>query len=119
MRQLRARSLRHALTQGTVGVYEDAIAFTVEDWGFDPANIRVPVRIWHGQRDTMVDPAFGRRLAHTVPHSKLMLCRDAGHYLLYTHWERILSTAVRDNAEPSSGRMVRVAQPRTFRVEAA
>jgi pimeloyl-ACP methyl ester carboxylesterase len=36
-------------------------------WGFDPADVRVPVEIWVGELDGRHPPAVARRLARTLP----------------------------------------------------
>lgn len=54
-----------ALRDGDDGWWEDWVA-VLSPWGFDPGDIRVPVRLWHGTED-FVPVAHGRWLAATVP----------------------------------------------------
>ena len=46
------------LAHGDQGWWDDNVAF-LTPWGFDPAAIRVPVQLWHGEADTAVPPSFG------------------------------------------------------------
>lgn len=75
------RTFRHAGAQGTVGVCDDGIA-AVTPWGFDLADIRVPVAIWQGRQDAMVPFAHGEWLAAHVPGAEAHLLDDEGHLSL-------------------------------------
>jgi pimeloyl-ACP methyl ester carboxylesterase len=55
-----------SLADGDDGYWDDWAA-TLLPWGFDPAAIRVPVRLWHGVRDRNVPVTNGRWLAANVP----------------------------------------------------
>ncbi|WP_375388790.1 alpha/beta fold hydrolase, partial [uncultured Amnibacterium sp.] len=48
-------------------------------WGFDPAAIRLPVRIVHGADDRMVPVQHGRWLAGRVPGAEVEIVPGAGH----------------------------------------
>lgn len=63
--RLRAQML-HSLAHGVDGWIDDDLAM-VTGWGFDVAEIRVPVRISYGRADTLVPPAHGEWLAAHVP----------------------------------------------------
>ncbi len=60
------------------------------DWGFDPASISVPTRIWQGDDDDLIPAAWGERLAASIPGATLRLVPDASHFLWYDHWAEIL-----------------------------
>jgi len=85
-----ARSNRRASRQGAVGLLEDNLTI-VEPWGFDLAEIRVPVSIWQGSHDLMVPPAHGRWLAAHVPGARVHLFDEEGHISLWTRVDEMLA----------------------------
>jgi pimeloyl-ACP methyl ester carboxylesterase len=76
-----SRTFRSAGAQGVVGVRDDGIA-AVSPWGFDLADIRVPVAVWQGRQDAMVPYAHGVWLAEHVPGAEPHLAEDEGHLTL-------------------------------------
>jgi pimeloyl-ACP methyl ester carboxylesterase len=76
--------------QGGRGMYEEAIIL-VRPWGFDPAEIKVPVKIFHGETDETVPPAMARHMARIVPDAVATFYPDEGHHLLYRRWPQILA----------------------------
>jgi pimeloyl-ACP methyl ester carboxylesterase len=97
MHAMRVSSLQEAFAQAEVGIYQDAVLLA-RGWGFDLGLINTPVRIWHGEADTIVNVGFGRQLCAAMPHSTSVFTADAGHYLMYTHWQQILEAIVEDSA---------------------
>jgi pimeloyl-ACP methyl ester carboxylesterase len=75
------RMFRSAGAQGAVGVRDDGLA-AVAPWGFDLADIRVPVAIWQGRQDAMVPYTHGEWLAEHVPGAEPHLSEDEGHLTL-------------------------------------
>jgi pimeloyl-ACP methyl ester carboxylesterase len=75
--------------QGGRGMYDEALVLA-RRWGFDPAQVRVPVHIWHGRRDTTVPVAMAEHLSRTIPNARMRWYEDEGHHLLYRHWPAIL-----------------------------
>ena len=73
-------SFQHAMRAGTRAVHEDGACYS-RPWPFDPAEIRVPVRIWHGSQDTNFHWTLAERLASRIPGAAFF-CRDEGHYSL-------------------------------------
>jgi pimeloyl-ACP methyl ester carboxylesterase len=55
-----------AMRQGVDGWVDDELAF-VKPWGFDIADIAIPVKVRYGLEDTLVPPGHGRWLATHVP----------------------------------------------------
>jgi pimeloyl-ACP methyl ester carboxylesterase len=89
-----SRSNRHAGAQGVVGMRDDGLA-AVAPWGFDLADLRVPVAVWQGHQDAMVPYAHGVWLAEHVPGVEAHLLEDEGHVSLVTRMEEILADLVR------------------------
>lgn len=89
-----SRTMRHAGAQGVVGVRDDGLA-AVAPWGFDVADVRVPVAVWQGRQDAMVPYAHGAWLAEHVPGAEAHLLEDEGHLSLMTRVDRVLDDLVR------------------------
>ena len=70
-----------ALADWADGWLDDDLAF-VQPWGFEPADVRVPVLVAQGQLDLMVPVAHGRWLAEALPHSESWVLPDEGHLSL-------------------------------------
>jgi pimeloyl-ACP methyl ester carboxylesterase len=73
------RALRQGIEPGVEGWTEDDIATFHFPWGFDPADIRIPVKIWHGTDDTFVPCGQGRRLAQRIPAAQADIRDGDGH----------------------------------------
>lgn len=78
-------SFRRACMNGIEGWAEDDLAFT-RPWGFEVADITVPVSVWQGAQDRMVPFSHGTWLAANVPGAAVHLDDDQGHLSL---WGRI------------------------------
>jgi pimeloyl-ACP methyl ester carboxylesterase len=63
---------------GYWGWVDDDLAFT-RPWGFELAEIAVPVEIRYGARDTLVPAAHGEWLAAHVPGATAVVEHDEGH----------------------------------------
>lgn len=91
--QLRGRMIANSeelYRQGGRGMYDEALVLA-RPWGFEPADLRVPVNIWHGERDTTVPTAMALHLAEAIPGARLRTFPDEGHHLLYRYWREILA----------------------------
>ena len=62
---------------GVGGWVDDDLAFT-RPWGFDVADIKVPVLVVYGTADVLVPPAHGEWLAGNVPDC-LVKIEEGGH----------------------------------------
>ncbi|GAB7052350.1 alpha/beta hydrolase [Catenuloplanes indicus JCM 9534] len=76
-----AAGLAEALRPGVDGWLDDDLALT-GDWGFDLAEIAVPVHLWQGREDLMVPYAHGEWLAAHVPGVTAHLEPGEGHLSL-------------------------------------
>ncbi len=85
-----SRSFNHAGAQGAVGVRDDGLA-AVAPWGFDLADVRVPVAVWQGRQDAMVPYDHGVWLVGHVPDAEPHLYDDEGHLSLLAQADRIFA----------------------------
>jgi pimeloyl-ACP methyl ester carboxylesterase len=63
---------------GVGGCVDDTLAF-VRDWGFDPADIMLPVLLTYGDADTSCPVAHGRFLAAVIPTATVVETAGGGH----------------------------------------
>ena len=76
-----AGTYRGAFRDGPWGWFDDDLAF-VGDWGFDVADIRVPVSVWQGREDLFVPITHGEWLAAHIPGARAHLRPEHGHLSL-------------------------------------
>lgn len=57
-------------------------------WGFAPEDLDVPVDVWTGTQDQLVNPSWPHRLAERIPHATLNI-RDGGHFMAHRHYREI------------------------------
>ncbi|MDH5518524.1 MAG: alpha/beta fold hydrolase [Gammaproteobacteria bacterium] len=62
----------------------------MHDWQFKPAEIKVPIDIWHGGKDCHVPLVLSQRLDNELKDSRYNLLEEQGHFLFYTQWSAIL-----------------------------
>jgi pimeloyl-ACP methyl ester carboxylesterase len=76
-----AASLREAFRQGGEGAaYE--LTLYAQPWNFSAAGVQMPVYLWHGEQDTTVPVAMGRRMAAFLPGCRAKFYADEGHFSL-------------------------------------
>jgi pimeloyl-ACP methyl ester carboxylesterase len=75
------QSVQAALAPDAGGWTDDNVA-TETAWGFDPASISVPVKVWHGLDDRFVPIGHGRWLASTIPGAEAELRDGDGHLVV-------------------------------------
>jgi pimeloyl-ACP methyl ester carboxylesterase len=59
-------------------VLSDIILFT-RDWGFEAADVQVPVHWWHGDSDHIVPYAHGQHLSARLPHGRFTTIDGESH----------------------------------------
>jgi len=74
--------LREAFRGSGQGAADELLLLT-RPWTFRLEDIRVPVRLWHGEADAVVPVAMGRHLAQAIPHCRAEFIPGAGHYLVF------------------------------------
>ena len=60
-------------------------------WGFDPAEIRGSVGLWHGTEDASIPIRMSRRLAAEIPNATLHEIPNAADFLFFDHLREIVS----------------------------
>ena len=79
---LKAMFLEDALMgirRGVRGPVWDISLFS-RPWPFRPGDIRVPIRIWHGDVDPVVPLAHSEHLARVIPNAELTVVSGLGHF---------------------------------------
>jgi pimeloyl-ACP methyl ester carboxylesterase len=94
--EMKVMLMRHyleATRTGMRGFAWDSVIVS-NPWGFSPADIDMPVYLWHGEDDANVSLSAARYLAETIPGCKATFLPGEGHWLILKHWEEILTTLV-------------------------
>jgi pimeloyl-ACP methyl ester carboxylesterase len=73
------RALTDALAPGAEGLIDDFIALYNSQWGFDIANVTVPVVWAHGKDDHNVPITAAARLAAQLPRCRFITWERTGH----------------------------------------
>ncbi len=81
---------RGAYRQGGAGVAHDVHRF-LGSWGFDVADLDVPMLCWVGSRDRITPPAMSEYIAARAPRGSLRIVQGAGHFLAYGHLDAMLT----------------------------
>jgi pimeloyl-ACP methyl ester carboxylesterase len=79
IRALLAQNFAEALRDSAAGWIDDALAFCAP-WGFNLADIKVPVLLWHGQNDVFSPASHARWLADQIPGAIMSIRPDTAHF---------------------------------------
>ncbi|WP_199566815.1 alpha/beta fold hydrolase [Streptomyces triticagri] len=90
IRSMLLRNYREALRTSPYGWVDDALALTGH-WGFDPADIRVPVLLWHGAQDVFSPASHSSWLADRIPRATAVVEPAAAHFAALRALPSILS----------------------------
>jgi pimeloyl-ACP methyl ester carboxylesterase len=74
--------LREAFRNGGQGTADDLL-LVARPWTFRVEEIRVPVRLWHGEADPVVPVAMGRHVARAIPRCRAEFIPGGGHFLVF------------------------------------
>jgi pimeloyl-ACP methyl ester carboxylesterase len=84
------KCFEEACRQGTRGPAAD-VGLIGRPWGFEPGAVKVPVLLWHGERDRNVPVASGRYLAHALPNCRAQFYAEEAHISLpFNHQAELL-----------------------------
>ena len=72
----------------------DEMMTLTRSWGFRLESIEAPVDIWWGEADAFCAPGVGKRMTEMIPKAQFRLEPQAGHFMLYSHWQAILQGLV-------------------------
>ena len=83
--------LEEAMVSGPAGAQLDA-ALIAGPWGFEPADVRCPTILHHGDADRNVPVEMGRHLARVLPNCRATFHSGEGHVsLIVNHAGGILA----------------------------
>ncbi|MEH1129847.1 alpha/beta fold hydrolase [Micromonospora sp. CPCC 206061] len=68
-----------AIRPGLDGWIDDELALYALPWGFDPATVAAPARLWHGDLDTVIPVAHAVWLAGRMPTATLVRGTESAH----------------------------------------
>jgi pimeloyl-ACP methyl ester carboxylesterase len=72
-------SQRRAWKNSAEGVMADAQLFA-QPWGFSLNELRMPIRLWHGDSDRSFSLGTAREMAKKIPNCEFRVIECAGHY---------------------------------------
>jgi pimeloyl-ACP methyl ester carboxylesterase len=96
IRGMLAQNFAEALRASADGWIDDALAFC-SDWGFNPANIKVPVLLWHGEKDVFSPVAHTRWLIEQIPQAISAIRPNRAHFDALLVMPDILSWLIRED----------------------
>jgi pimeloyl-ACP methyl ester carboxylesterase len=79
LHRLLCDSFREAFRRSLLWPAWDVVLYG-RDWGFRLHDIRVPVRLWHGEQDVVVPPVMAHRLADEIPACRAVFDPEEGHF---------------------------------------
>ena len=79
IRALLAQNFAEALRDSADGWIDDALAFRMP-WGFDPADIKAPVLLWHGAEDVFSPVAHTQWLAQQIRNAEVVIKPGIAHF---------------------------------------
>ncbi len=84
-----AAGWRASAQRGEQGIALEVL-LTAKDWELDLKQVLMPVQIWYGEKDPLVSADASHKLVALLPNAEITFVPEAGHYLLYSHWQEIL-----------------------------
>ena len=77
-----------ALRPGTRGAVQE-VAITKRPWPFPLSEVKTPVHLWHGARDTNAPIAIALRIARELPDATLHVSDTSDHYVGHDRGDEI------------------------------
>ncbi|OGV44336.1 MAG: hypothetical protein A2X48_08555 [Lentisphaerae bacterium GWF2_49_21] len=74
-------SFSEGLKRSSEGLNRDLLIYA-NPWGFKLEDIRCKVKVWHGEKDHVVNADFGRHYAKCIPGCQAEFFPDDGHFSL-------------------------------------
>jgi pimeloyl-ACP methyl ester carboxylesterase len=90
-RQRLVGMLTETFAQGVTGMVADVAGYTLQPWGFVPAEVKAETLLLYGKRDDVAGPAHGAWYADRIVGARLDTVPDAGHLVVVPAWERVLA----------------------------
>jgi pimeloyl-ACP methyl ester carboxylesterase len=82
--------LDEAFAQGGAGLIADIAGYTLQPWGFEPADVAAEVLLGYGAGDELGEP-HGRWWQQALPHARLEVVPDVGHLVVVPFWDSALA----------------------------
>lgn len=82
-------SLHSGLKQGSLAFCQDCL-LAPRDYTDLARELSHKMHVLHGDKDGIVEIARSHAFAEAVPGTKVEAVHGAGHFLIYSHWERVL-----------------------------
>jgi pimeloyl-ACP methyl ester carboxylesterase len=86
-----ALMLEGAFRQGAAGLADDIAAYTLQDWGFQLAEVRAKTLLLYGSRDPVAGSRHATWWQKRLPAARVEMVPGAGHLLITRMWGRALS----------------------------
>ncbi len=86
-------SVVEAVRQGAIGAASDWVAH-VTPWGFSLRDIKIPVRLWHGEQDLGRPVEEAQAVADMIGLGSLTVWPDVGHFGILKNWSAVLEAAL-------------------------
>ncbi|MFJ6938433.1 alpha/beta fold hydrolase [Streptomyces sp. NPDC101118] len=99
LRLMLEANYREGLRTSAYGWIDDLLALS-SPWGFDPADIRCPVLLWHGEQDVFSPVGHSRWLARRIPGATTTIEPAAAHFAAFRALPQILTWLLRDPEVP-------------------
>lgn len=100
LRSMLLRNYREGVRTSAYGWIDDMLAAS-SPWGFDPADIRCPVLIWHGELDVFSPVGHARWLGRRIPGATTTIDPDAAHFAALRALPHVLTWLLRELPAPS------------------
>jgi pimeloyl-ACP methyl ester carboxylesterase len=83
--------LQTAFAQRMAGLAADIAGYTLQPWGFEPAEVKVKTLCLYGAQDPIAGSRHGSWWQKHLPNARLEMVPGAGHLLVIPMWKRVLS----------------------------